>query len=606
MTTHFIYCRKSSEAEDKQILSIESQERELSSYAEREGLNVIKVFKEEKTAHKRGRVVFGQLLDELEQYKAHGLLVWQPNRLARNAYDGGWLITAMDEGWLKEIRTPFKTYQNTPEDKFFLQLEFGMAKKDSDDKSVNVKRGLRAKVALGWRPGIAPIGYLNDKMKDRGARDILIDPQRFPLVRKIFDLFLTGSYSVYWLSEIANNEWGLRTRESRKMGGKPLSVSHIYRILTDPFYYGEFYWSGELIKGGHRPMITVTEYDNIQNLLGRKGRPRPKSHIFAFLGLIRCGECGASITAEEKRQVICSQCRLKFSYLNRDDCPRCSSEIERMTDPVFLHYVYYRCTKKRLRKCSQPYVTSKDLENQIDNILALIEVSPEFKDWVLQVLRDNYKSENATHQSVSESLTKTYNDVQARLRNLLALKLSPLNGNGGLLSDEEYSQQKSVLVQEKNRLEEKLRDQGQSFEDWMRTCGKAFDFAVHARCKFAEGGWEVKRAILRSIGSNLTLLDKKVLIKLPNPIIEGLENTVKECPDASPNFGTLEPRKHVDFIGEVARFDAAIPNLLRTWNDVRTYWLSSYDPMTWYIFDFILDSGRDSVEADTHALRKAA
>ena len=585
MTKYFVYCRKSSEAEDKQILSIESQERELLNYAEREGLTVAQVLKEEKSAHKRGRVVFGKLIADLERSRAQGLLVWQPNRLARNAFDGGWLITAMDEGSLKEIRTPFKTYHNTPEDKFFLQLEFGMAKKDSDDKSINVKRGLSAKVRLGWRPGIAPLGYLNDKTKERGERDVIVDPQRFPLVRKIFDLFLTNTHSVSRICEIANDDWGLRTRQTKRMGGKPLSISHVYRILTDPFYYGSFYWNGELIKGNHRPMITISEYDRVQELLGREGRPRPKKHRFVFTGLIRCGECGSMITAEEKQQVICSHCKLKFSYLNREHCPRCSTTIDAMKTPTFLHYVYYRCTKRRIRSCTQRYIKAEGLEQQIDKALAAIQVSLEFKDWALKTLREHYRSDSATQVSVTESLSKAYDDVVKRLENLLSLKLSPLNVNGELLSDEEYAQKKMALLREKHQMEEKLRDQGQSFKDWLSLCERAFDFAVYARCWFAEGDEEAKKVILSSFGSNLTLLDKKVRINLENPLLVAVEKTVKEIPEASPNFEALEPENERRFKGQNLCFEEKIPSLLRSWNDVRTLWFTSGSPFLWCIAD---------------------
>lgn len=585
MVKFFIYCRKSSEAEDKQILSIESQERELLSYAQSERSTIVKIVKEEKTAHKRGRPIFGELMKDLEKGKADGLLVWQPNRLARNAYDGGWLITAMDEGFLKEIRTPFKTYHNTPEDKFFLQLEFGMAKKDSDDKSINVKRGLTTKVLKGWRPGVAPLGYLNDKTKERGDRELIVDPERFPLVRKIFDLFLTGHYSVYQIRGIATNEWGLRTRQTKRMGGKPLSVSHVYRILTDPFYYGYFYWNEELVKGSHPQMIKVEEYDRIQALLGRKGRPRPKSHIFAFTGLIHCGECGSMITAEEKRQVICTQCKFKFSYLNRDDCPKCETEIEVMKQPTFLRYVYYRCTKKRNRSCSQRYITAEELEKQIDKTLASLQVSLEFKDWFLGVLREYYRNDKATQESITDSLTKAYKDIEMRLANLLTLKLSPLNANGSLLTDEEYAQQKSSLIQEKHRLEEKLRDKGQSFEEWLRLCEQVFDFAVHARCWFAEGDLETKRLILSSLGSNLTLLNQKVLINIGNPLLIGVENTKKELSEASPDFGRLEPEKTTVLSRQNTRLVEKIPDLLRSWNDVRTLWVLSRESSVWDLYE---------------------
>jgi site-specific DNA recombinase len=584
MNRYLVYCRKSSESEERQILSIESQERELLSYAQRESLTIAKIYREEKSAHKRGRLVFGEVLRAIERGKADGLLVWQPNRLARNAYDGGWLITAMDEGSLKEIRTPFKTYCNTPDDKFFLQLEFGMAKKDSDDKSINIKRGLSAKVREGWRPGIAPLGYLNDKSKDSGERDILVDPLRFPLVRRIFDLFLTGNDSVTRIQTLANDDWRLRTRQTKRAGGKPLSLSNVYRILTEPFYYGYFYWNGELIEGKHQPMITVSEYDRVQTLLGRKGRPRPKQHAAAFTGLIRCGECRSMITVENKRQVICSKCKLKFSNMHRDDCPNCGTNISAMNHPTSLHYVYYRCTKKKKRRCSQPCIRAEELERQIGAALSGIEAGPEVKEWALKALRNHYQSDETAQESLTDSLTKSYKDVESRLANLLSLKLSPLNVNGSLLSDEEYAQQKNTLLQDKHRIEERMRDKGQTFEEWLTVCERVFDFAVYARCWFAEGDWEAQRMILASFGSNLTLLDKKVTINLDNPLLAAVENTRKTFLEIMPNFDRLEPSKSTVSAGPNRCLDENIPKLLREWKDVRTLWFFSDKPWEFEVY----------------------
>ncbi len=170
----------------------------------------------------------------------------------------------------------------------------------------------------GWYLGIAPLGYLNHANKLTGENTIINDPERFVLIRRAWDLMLTGLYTPPKIVEIANQEWGFRTRITRKMGGKPLARSGIYKIFTKPFYYGWFEYptgSGQLYQGKHEPMITAAEYDRVQMLLGRNGNPRPQSnHEFAFTGLIRCGDCGRAVTAEEKYQVICGGCRFKFAW----------------------------------------------------------------------------------------------------------------------------------------------------------------------------------------------------------------------------------------------------------------------------------------------------
>jgi len=85
MLNYFIYCRKSTEDEERQVLSIEAQLTELREYAKREGLFVIEEFTESQTAKEPGRPVFNQMLAEIEQGNAQGILAWNPDRLARNS-----------------------------------------------------------------------------------------------------------------------------------------------------------------------------------------------------------------------------------------------------------------------------------------------------------------------------------------------------------------------------------------------------------------------------------------------------------------------------------------------------------------------------------------
>ena len=209
------------------------------------------------------------------------------------------------------------------------------------------------------------------------------DPERFPLIQKAWQLILKGTHTVSQIRSVLNNEWGYRTPQSRLKGGRPLSRNALYKIFANPFYCGIMERKEGVFQGNHPPMVTPEEFERMQLLLGRKGRPRPKRHTFSFTGMIRCGECGCSITAEEKHHLVCSGCRHKFSYLHREACPRCGLKIEHMPHPTRRHYVYYHCTrKKEHRPCHQPAIERKDLEAQILRALSRIQISDRFTECV--------------------------------------------------------------------------------------------------------------------------------------------------------------------------------------------------------------------------------
>ena len=522
---YIIYCRKSSEDKDKQVLSIESQERELMEFAEKNKLDVYDTFREEESAHKRGRPEFAKVMALMAQGKANAFLVWQPNRIARNIGDGGLVISYMDEHTIHEVRTPFKTYTNSSDDKFFLLLEFGMAKKSSDDMIVSMRRGHRTKVLQGWRNGIAPIGYLNTKTEGKGENYIKIDPERFELIQRTFKLFLSGEYSVRQLRE-ETIRWGLKTRQTKRQGGRYLQISHIYRILTEPFYYGWFLVKNdqtgerELHKGSHPHMITVEEFDLIQAKLGRKGRPRPQSkHHFLYTGKIECGECGSMVTAEEKHQLICSKCKFKFSYKHRDDCPKCQIKIENMKKPTVLHYIYYRCTKRKNPQCTQKFTRVDNLELLIDQALKKFKLSPEFTQWALEELAIDSEQTIKSQNAVIDSQQNRYKDVITELQNLTQLYTSPKNSQGELLSIEEYEPQRKKLLADKKQLEEAQQDTGKKIEEWIDWTENSFNFSVAAQMWFENGSPEEKKTIFMSLsGSNLTLTDQKLTVSLKKPL----------------------------------------------------------------------------------------
>lgn len=499
MPHYLIYCRKSSESEERQVLSIESQITELKELTKKLKLEAPEFLTESRSAKYPGRPVFNEMMKMVYAGQVKGIICWKLDRLARNPLDGSALVWALDQGKIAEIITPSGTFQNNSNDKFLMQLEFGMAKKYVDDLSDNVKRGNRTKLEKGWLPGLPPLGYLNEPKE----RTIVKDPDRFVLVRKMWDLLLQGVRPSKIL-KIANDEWGLRTRVFNKMGGNPLYASGLYKIYGDPFYYGLIDRKEGIFKGNHEPMITEEEYWQAQEMLGRRGKPRPKRHGFAFTGLMRCGECNCMITAEERYN--------RYGY----------------------HYVYYHCTKKKRDKiCHQRHINLKDLEEQILQYLWKIYVPESFLRIALDHLGQEAKHEKVDALQVRNSLEKALRECQKRLENLNQMRLKDL------LDDTEYLQEKRRLLEEKMRVEEKVQHQDDHEERGLELTQRIFIFANRARDRFQNGPLDEKRTILEALGSNLLLKDKKLIIHAEKPFLI-LENGIGRLDD---EIERLEPPK---------------------------------------------------------------
>jgi len=378
MPTYFVYCRKSSEAEDRQILSIDSQISELKRYAAQKGIIITAVLTEAKSAKAPGRPLFNTMMERLYRGEADGILCWKLDRLARNPVDGGAIIWAMKEHGVKII-TPFQTYGQSEDNVVWMYLEFGMAQKYVDDLSKTVKRGLRAKAESGWYPTLTPPGYVNH-VNAEGRNVIAQDPTRFAIVRKCWDLMLTGNHTPAEIREIANTAWGFKTHR-----GNPLGRSTIYNIFSNPFYHGTYEYpkgSDTWHTGRHTSMVSEEEFDAVQNLLSRSRHMPRNRKMFAFTGLIQCGGCHGTVTAEEKHQLICSVCKLKFAHRSKERCPRCKTPIRDMANPIRLAYTYYHCSKSSNPVCVERGIERKELEVQMLHCLARLRLPDFHNRWI--------------------------------------------------------------------------------------------------------------------------------------------------------------------------------------------------------------------------------
>ena len=557
---YFIYCRKSSESEDKQILSLPAQERELKTYAKEHDLDVVDVISESKSAFKMGREGYSDMLARIIKGEANGILCWHANRLSRNAVDAGYVIYALDQKQLLEIKTQGRTYYNTPNDKFLLGLELGISKKDSDEKSENVKRGNREKFLTRkeWI-GLAKMGYVNYIEPYTKVKKIVVDKERLPLLQRAVKLLLTGAYTPMEVLDKLNNEWGFRTRKTKKMGAKPMCASGFYKFLSDPYYYGLMVRSEGEVWGHHQTIITKAEFDRIQIMLGRHGRHSFTKHEFPYRGVLRCGGCGAAITSEHKWQTICPECKTKFNRGQTTiQCPSCKTFVDQMKNYKLLHYVYFHCTKRAHPDCTERSITIEKLEEQIDNELKRFEVSESFKDWAIAHLNELNDKEVDDRETVRTNYKEAYDDCVKKLDNLFRMKISPQNVNGDVIGEDQYIQERKTLLAEKEDLLAKVNDTNKRMNDWYDLTEKTFNFACYARYWFANGDLRTKTSILSTLGSNLILKDKKLLIDGHKPffLIEKCLSSIKaEVPE-------FEPAKNIDFTSQMYSLPAIASHLL--------------------------------------------
>ena len=339
-----LYARKSTEQDDKQALSIESQVKEMLALAEREHLHVVEIKREAHSSKEVGqRPVYNELIQEIRQGKFTGILTWAPDRLSRNAGDLGAVVDLMDQKLLLEIRTYGQKFTNNPNEKFLLMILGSQAKLENDNKMINVKRGLRARVEMGLWPGVAPTGYLTNSDRNKKC-EVVVDEVRSPAIKQMFEKVAYNGWSGRKLFRWLKEDIKFKTKN-----GKPLTLSNVYIILKSPFYYGEFEYpkgSGNWYRGRHQPIISKELYDRVQEAIRFDGQARKENKEFAFTKLITCGLCGSGITADEKFK------KLKDGSVNR--------------------YVYYGCTKFNDKECKCGYIREEELTEQLASIIDTI------------------------------------------------------------------------------------------------------------------------------------------------------------------------------------------------------------------------------------------
>ncbi|MBM3257138.1 MAG: recombinase family protein [Candidatus Liptonbacteria bacterium] len=473
----FLYARKSTDVEDKQVLSIEAQLSELRAFAKNEGLHIAAEFVEKQTAKVPGRPIFGEMMRRIERGEASGIVSWHPDRLARNSVDGGQVVYFLDIGALATLKFPTFWFENTPQGKFTLSMAFVQSKYYVDSLSENTKRGLRQKVRMGIFPSQAPVGYLNDSR----TKTIIVDKKRSAIVRLAFEKYVRGDMRLEDVSLFLAKS-GVTTRT-----GKRISKTKASFILANPFYIGLFKYGGELHEGKHEPIISKKLFDEAQEVLRRRGQPerKPKNEPQPFCGLMSCASCGMMITAEAKTK------RQKNGNVH--------------------HYTYYRCTKKsKAVKCAEMSLRSEEMDKQVSSLIQKVSLPKEWAEELNRLATQDHK--NSAH-----SLTACVKERKERIAAISQKLERLLNGYLDQVIDQnEYRPQKAKLLGEKKTLEGEIASFTRKQNDWLAPFQDWLKDAVGLDKIASDCDLFAKKVAAKEIfGSHLLLQNKKVRASAP-------------------------------------------------------------------------------------------
>ncbi len=453
----FLYARKSTDDEERQMLSIEAQLAELREYAANEGLTVVREFVESRTAKEPGRPIFNDMLMRVEEGEATGLLAWHPDRLARNSVDGGQIVYLLDREKLSALRFPSFWFEDSPQGKFVLSIAFSQSKYYSDALSVNVRRGMRQKLRRGEYPGRPPVGYLNEPR----LRTIIADPYKAKLIRRMFEAYSTGRHTFDSLQELTA-DLGLTSHRE-----KPLSRSMLPRLLVNPFYIGLFKFGGETHEGAHPPIVSKALFDEVQNVMARRGHPhKPRREPLPYLGFIHCGECGAAITGERQKG----------------------------------HH-YYRCTRK-CGPCSQKrFIREEALTDELRLNTSRVAI-PSAPGTRMLAQVDKWR------QTASDSRADQLADEKARL-DKAETRISRLLDVyiDGSIEQGDYTRKKKELLLQKTGVKERIRSIEKEGSAWLEPMETFLKDAILTETTAISGTEQELRDFHRRIGSNLSLIE---------------------------------------------------------------------------------------------------
>ena len=451
--TAVLYARVSTAEQEREGFSIPAQVELLRNYAQQQGIDILEEFIDIESAAKAGRTAFGQMMQFVAQRECRAILVEKTDRLYRNIKD--WVQIdelGVDIHFVKEnvVVGP----QSRSADKFLHGIKVLMAKNYVDNLGEEVRKGMLEKARQGHWPSVAPIGYVNSPV----TRRIEPDPERAPLVAKLFEWYATGEYSLKALTAKA-----AAASLTNRTSGKPLVRAKIHQLLQNPIYCGDFQWLDRMYQGQHQPLISRSLFKAVQDAFEAANHPRHTKRHHAFAGLVTCGRCGCAYTAEIKKG----------------------------------QYIYYHCTGYR-GACGNTYVREEELARLLGNAVQQIRMPTGLAERAVAALHESQGDKEKFVRTTTMRLQQQQLLIRAKLDRAYDDRLS------GRISDELWNTKSAELESELQRVRGEMASNERASRDYEATGVQILELAQGAYSLYVTQNPHDQAKLIKTLLSNCT------------------------------------------------------------------------------------------------------
>lgn len=484
-----VFCRVSSKRQKDEGVSLDVQEKTIRQYCQNNGFNILTTYSIDESSTRGARKEFHKMLDFAETCSGKvAIIVNYVDRLQRTYNDTPKLESLRATGKIEfhALNENLIITKDSPAIKLTLwYMHVLMANFQVNHQTEKVKESQKENWEAGKWQGLAPIGYLNAKDDDRKAT-IVIDEQRAPIIKILFEEYATGLHSLQSLW-YKSRELGLISKEKNHF---KTSVNHNKRtfisrnkiedILKNPFYYGMMRVKGKLIPHIYEPIISKALFDKVQEVFQSKSREvfshqqEYKAITFAFRGLIKCETCGCAITSEHK---------IKKNGKR---------------------YVYLKCSHLR-GNCKQSLVNENTLFEQLDNeLFSKIQIPTRVLETLKTNVLKNMEDTAVLNANIKGNLQTELRILENKEDNLTDLYVS------GKIKETIYNRQINEIDAERTRLQDSIAKYKEITKDIKATVENLLDIAGNLSQIVHNASPVKQNKLLRLLIKNCTLENKEL------------------------------------------------------------------------------------------------